>query len=90
MLNKHQLEHFTGEQVHWKQGSVMIGYKCSIPETLTSCPPGQRRKDPLNCYQRKVQKPASVMVWGVVSANVMGNVHICEGNNILYTVMFKM
>lgn len=28
------LEHSTGEQVNWKQLSVMIGYKRSIPERL--------------------------------------------------------
>ena len=31
-----------------------------------------------NCYQ-KVQKPASVMVWGCISAHGMGDLHICEG-----------
>uniref|UniRef100_A0AAR2J4N9 Tc1-like transposase DDE domain-containing protein n=1 Tax=Pygocentrus nattereri TaxID=42514 RepID=A0AAR2J4N9_PYGNA len=45
----------------------------------TSCPLGQRRKDCPDCYQRKVQKPASLMVWGYVSAHGMGNLHICEG-----------
>ena len=36
-------------------------------------------KDHSDCYQRKVQKPASVMVWGCVSASGIGNLHICEG-----------
>ena len=27
----------------------------------------------------KVQKPASVMVWGCISAHSMGDLHICEG-----------
>uniref|UniRef100_A0A3B4CB63 Transposase Tc1-like domain-containing protein n=1 Tax=Pygocentrus nattereri TaxID=42514 RepID=A0A3B4CB63_PYGNA len=36
-------------------------------------------KDCPDCYQCKVQKPASLMVWGCVSAHDMGNLHICEG-----------
>uniref|UniRef100_A0AAR2L1I4 Transposase Tc1-like domain-containing protein n=1 Tax=Pygocentrus nattereri TaxID=42514 RepID=A0AAR2L1I4_PYGNA len=36
-------------------------------------------KDCPDCYQHKVQKPASLMVWGCVSAHGMGNLHICEG-----------
>ena len=39
----------------------------------------KEEKDHPDCYQRKVQKPASVMVWGCVSAHGMGNLHICEG-----------
>uniref|UniRef100_A0AAR2J834 Transposase Tc1-like domain-containing protein n=1 Tax=Pygocentrus nattereri TaxID=42514 RepID=A0AAR2J834_PYGNA len=40
-----------------------------------------RAKEEKDCldYQRKVQKPASLMVWGCVSAHGMGNLHICEG-----------
>ena len=37
-------------------------------------------KGHLDCYQRKVQKPASVMVWGCISAHDMGDLHICEGS----------
>ena len=36
-------------------------------------------KDHPDCYQRKVQKPAPVMVWGCISAQDMGDLHICEG-----------
>lgn len=36
----------------------------------------KEEKDHPDCYQRKVQPPASVMVWGCVSA---GNLHFCEG-----------
>ena len=36
-------------------------------------------KDHADCYQRKVEKPASVMVWGCISAQGMGDLHICEG-----------
>ena len=39
----------------------------------------KEEKDHPDCYGRKVQKPASVMVWGCVSASGMGNWHICEG-----------
>ncbi len=31
------------------------------------------------CYQRSVQKPASLMVWGCISAYVMGSLHVLEG-----------
>ena len=47
--------------------------------------PGRRilcakdENDQPDCYQRKVQKPASVMVWGCISAHGMGDLHICEG-----------
>ena len=36
-------------------------------------------KDHPDCFQRKVQKPASVIVWGCISAHVMGDLQICEG-----------
>ncbi len=31
------------------------------------------------CYQRSVQKPASLMVWGCISAYGMGSLHVLEG-----------
>ncbi len=31
------------------------------------------------CYQRSVQKPASMMVWGCISAYGMGRLHVLEG-----------
>lgn len=31
------------------------------------------------CYQRSVQKPTSLMVWGCISAYSMGNLHVLEG-----------
>uniref|UniRef100_A0AAR2KFA0 Tc1-like transposase DDE domain-containing protein n=1 Tax=Pygocentrus nattereri TaxID=42514 RepID=A0AAR2KFA0_PYGNA len=39
----------------------------------------KKEKDCPDCFQCKVQKPASLMVWGCVSAHGMGNLHICEG-----------
>ncbi|KAK3518655.1 hypothetical protein QTP70_006961 [Hemibagrus guttatus] len=36
-------------------------------------------KDNPSCYQRSVQKPASLMVWGCMSACVMGSLHIWKG-----------
>ncbi len=36
-------------------------------------------KDNLSCYQRSVQKPASLMVWGCMSACGMGSLHIWKG-----------
>ncbi len=31
------------------------------------------------CYQRSVQRPASLMVWGCISAYGMGSLHVLEG-----------
>ncbi len=31
------------------------------------------------CYQHSVQKPASLMVWGCISAYCMGSLHVSEG-----------
>ncbi len=31
------------------------------------------------CYQRSVQKPSSLMVWGCISAYCMGSLHVLEG-----------
>ena len=40
----------------------------------------KEEKDHPHCYQCKVQKPASVVVRGCVSAHgIMGNLHISEG-----------
>ncbi|KAK3572709.1 hypothetical protein QTP86_006144 [Hemibagrus guttatus] len=36
-------------------------------------------KDNPSCYQRSVQKPASLMVWGCMSACGMGSLHIWTG-----------
>ncbi len=36
-------------------------------------------KDNPSCYQRSVQKPASLMVWGCMSACGMGSLHIRKG-----------
>ncbi len=36
-------------------------------------------KDNPSCYQRSVQKPASLMVWGCISACGMGSLHIWKG-----------
>ncbi len=30
------------------------------------------------CYRRSVQKPASLMVWGCISAYDMGSLHVLE------------
>lgn len=40
----------------------------------------KEEKDHPDCYRGKVQKPASVTVWGCVNAHcIMGNLHIHEG-----------
>ncbi len=36
-------------------------------------------KDNPSCYQRSVQKPASLMVWGYMSVCGMGSLHIWKG-----------
>lgn len=36
----------------------------------------KEEKDDPSCYQRSVQKPASLMVWGCISACGMGSLHI--------------
>lgn len=41
-----RLEHFTGEQVHWKQVRILIGNKERIPERLSKV----ERRSPL-CEQ---------------------------------------
>ena len=39
----------------------------------------KEEKNHLDCYRCKGQNPSSVMVWGCISAQGMGNLHICEG-----------
>ncbi len=36
-------------------------------------------KEEWACYQRSVQKPASLMLWGCISAYGMGSLHVLEG-----------
>ena len=50
-------------------GKTDVGFYCAEDE----------RKGHPDCYQRKVQKPASMMVWGCISAHGMGDLHISEG-----------
>ena len=38
-----------------------------------------KMKDYLDCYKQKVKNPATVMVWGCISAHGMGDLHICDG-----------
>lgn len=33
-----------------------------------------------DCYQRKEQKPAAVVVWECTSAHGMNKLHMCDGN----------
>uniref|UniRef100_A0A3B4CCP3 Tc1-like transposase DDE domain-containing protein n=1 Tax=Pygocentrus nattereri TaxID=42514 RepID=A0A3B4CCP3_PYGNA len=54
----------------------MTGYKGSIPERLS---PSQVSIGVLWSDESTFQIPASLMVWGCVSAHSMGNLHICEG-----------
>ncbi len=47
-------------------------------KSWTPCPPGQRGGRPA-CYQHSVQKSASLMVWGCISAYGMNSLHDLEG-----------
>ena len=38
-----------------------------------------------DCYQRKVQKPVSAMVWGSINAHGMGDLHIYEATVEAFT-----
>ncbi len=38
----------------------------------------KEKEDLLACYQRSVQKPASLMIWGCISADSMGSLHALE------------
>ncbi len=39
------------------------------------------------CYQRSIQKPASLMVWWCISAYGMGSLHVLEGTTFTLTFM---
>ncbi|GBM41250.1 hypothetical protein AVEN_180545-1 [Araneus ventricosus] len=48
-----------------------------------------RKKDEANdpsCYKRVVLKASSVMVWGCLAANGVGNLHFCTGRIKLQTI----
>ncbi len=42
-------------------------------EIMDAVSSGLKRRETLACYQRSVQKPASLMVWGCISAYGMGS-----------------
>ncbi len=44
----------------------------------------KEERDLAACYQRSVQKPASLMVWGCISAYGMGSLHVLEGFRATY------
>ncbi len=56
---------------------VQIWHSCCKSRTL--CPPAKEEVDLSACYQRSVQKPASLIVWGCISAYGMGSLHVLEG-----------
>ena len=61
------------KHVLWSHFSLFFGKNgCRILRA-------KNEKDHPDCYQRKVQIPASVMVWGCISDHAMGDLHICEG-----------
>jgi biotin operon repressor len=73
--------HIGWSQTQWKrvlwsdESSFQIIYGNNRRKVL-------RTKDEKNnpvCYRRAVQKPASVMVWGCMSATGVGRLHFCKG-----------
>ncbi len=56
---------------------VQIWHSCW--KSPTPCPPRTEDGDLPACYQHSVQKPASLMVWGCISAYGMGSLHVLEG-----------
>ncbi len=59
------------------QTSPNLTFLLEITDAVSS---GQKRGGDLPaCYQLSVQKPASLMVWGCISANDMGSLHDLEG-----------
>ena len=79
---------FSGPEVIWDglkdRGNVFSGqtsphFSLFLGKAKTSDSMCQRWKRPSRLLPRKVQKPASVMVWGCISAHSMGDLHICEG-----------
>lgn len=57
-------------------------------ETLRLCPLHQRG-DPQGCYQRSVQKPASLMLWGRISASDISSLHNWKGINAEKLIGFR-
>ena len=54
-------------------------YFRSFLEEMDSVLRTKEEKNHPDCYQQKVQKPASVMVWGCDRALGKGNLHFCDG-----------
>ncbi len=71
-----KMDCFKVESVLWSDESkfdILAGnYGCRV---LRAKEKGQLTA----CYQRSVQKPASLMVWGCISALSMGSLHVLEG-----------
>ncbi len=65
----------------WKSVLWSDKSKFDIPVRNHRChvPRAKEEGDLPACYQRSVQKPASLMVWGCISAYGMGSLHVLEG-----------
>ncbi len=68
-----KMDCFKVESVLWSDESkfdILVGnHGCRV----------LRDKEEGVCHQHSVQKPASLMVWGCISAYVMGSLHVLEG-----------
>ncbi len=73
----------------WKSGKGSDEFFCNKKKLKFDIIVGNHRRRVLRakeegdlpvCYQRSVQKPASLMVWGCISAYGMGSLHVLEGN----------
>ncbi len=57
----------------WKKIDILVGkHGCRVLRA-------KEEGDLPTCHQRSVQKPASLMVWGCISAYNMGSLHVLEG-----------
>ncbi len=63
-------------KVFYGQTSPNLTFLLEITDTVSS---GLKRRTLPVCHQHSVQKPASLMVWGCISAYGMGSLHVLEG-----------
>uniref|UniRef100_A0A9J8BUB0 Tc1-like transposase DDE domain-containing protein n=1 Tax=Cyprinus carpio carpio TaxID=630221 RepID=A0A9J8BUB0_CYPCA len=70
-----QAGHFSTRILLLRSHDVVIDAVCGL---ALSCWTKEDKDNP-SCYQRSLQKPASLMVWGCISACGMGSLHIWKG-----------
>ncbi len=68
---------FQSGKVFYGQTSPNLTFLLEITDTVSS---GLKRRETFQrVIKRSVQKPASLMVWGCISAYGMGSLHVLEG-----------